>query len=150
MPRYQEAAALALALTSLLLGLVALGPVDILAGWPPGVNDGGAAMIGQSTLLAGAFVVPLGMLLACLWPRALDRMPSLLAFAPIPALVAVLLVADNSSLAIGSARLHLTFALDRPGAMLLGVAALLWIASGAYARRICRAGRTAGDSWCAG
>jgi hypothetical protein len=28
-PRYQEAAALALALTSLLLGLVALGPVDI-------------------------------------------------------------------------------------------------------------------------
>ena len=30
MPRYQEAAALALALTSLLLGLVALGPVDIL------------------------------------------------------------------------------------------------------------------------
>jgi formate hydrogenlyase subunit 3/multisubunit Na+/H+ antiporter MnhD subunit len=29
-PRYQEAAALALALTSLLLGLLALGPVDIL------------------------------------------------------------------------------------------------------------------------
>ena len=29
-PKYQEAAALALALTSLLLGLVALGPVDIL------------------------------------------------------------------------------------------------------------------------
>ena len=29
-PRYQEAAALALALTSLLLGLVALGPIDVL------------------------------------------------------------------------------------------------------------------------
>jgi hypothetical protein len=28
-PRYQEAAALALALTSLLLGLVAFGPIDI-------------------------------------------------------------------------------------------------------------------------
>jgi hypothetical protein len=28
-PRYQEAVALALALTSLLLGLVALGPIDI-------------------------------------------------------------------------------------------------------------------------
>ena len=90
-------------------------------------------MIGQSTLLASAFVVPLGMLLACLWPRALNRMPSLLAFAPIPALAAVLLVASDSSLAIGSARFHLTFALDRPGAMLLGVSALLWIASGAYA-----------------
>ena len=52
-------------------------------------------MIGQTTLLASAFVVPLGMLLACLWPRVLNRMPSLLAFAPIPALVAVLLVADD-------------------------------------------------------
>jgi formate hydrogenlyase subunit 3/multisubunit Na+/H+ antiporter MnhD subunit len=29
-PKYQEAAALALALTSLLLGLVALGPIDIV------------------------------------------------------------------------------------------------------------------------
>jgi hypothetical protein len=28
-PRYQEAAALALALTSLLLGFVALGPIDV-------------------------------------------------------------------------------------------------------------------------
>jgi multicomponent Na+:H+ antiporter subunit A len=90
-------------------------------------------MIGQSTLLASAFVVPLVMLLACLWPPALNRMPSLLALAPIPALAAVLLVASDSSLAIGSARFHLTFAMDRPGAMLLGVSALLWIASGAYA-----------------
>jgi formate hydrogenlyase subunit 3/multisubunit Na+/H+ antiporter MnhD subunit len=90
-------------------------------------------MIGGSTLLASAFVVPLCMLLACLWPRALIRMPSLLVFAPIPALAAVLLVATDSSLAIGSARFHLTFAMDRPGAMLLGVSALLWIASGVYA-----------------
>ena len=60
-------------------------------------------------------------------------MPSLLAFAPIPALAAVLLVATDSSFAIGSARFHLTFAMDRPGAMLLGVSALLWIAAGAYA-----------------
>jgi hypothetical protein len=40
-PRYQEAAALALALTSLLLGLVALGPVDILqAGRPESMMVG--------------------------------------------------------------------------------------------------------------
>jgi formate hydrogenlyase subunit 3/multisubunit Na+/H+ antiporter MnhD subunit len=90
-------------------------------------------MIEARTLLATALVVPLGMLLACLWPRALNRMPSFLAFAPIPALVAVLLVADDSPLILGSTRLHLTFALDLPGALLLGVAALLWIASGAYA-----------------
>ena len=105
-------------------------------------------MIEARTLLAAALVVPLGMLLACLWPRALNRMPSLLAFAPIPATrsstgcgrrvapipaaAAVMLVAEDS-LVVGTARLHLTFALDRPGAVLLGVAALLWIASGAYA-----------------
>jgi formate hydrogenlyase subunit 3/multisubunit Na+/H+ antiporter MnhD subunit len=90
-------------------------------------------MIEARTLLATALVVPLGMLLACLWPRALNRMPSFLAFAPIPALAAVLLVANDSPLILGSTRLHLTFALDLPGALLLGVAALLWIASGAYA-----------------
>ena len=83
-------------------------------------------------LLAGALVVPIGMLLACLWPRVLNRMPSYLAFAPIPALVVVFL-AEDTPLVLGSARLHLTFALDLPGRLLLGVAALLWIASGAYA-----------------
>jgi multicomponent Na+:H+ antiporter subunit A len=56
-----------------------------------------------------------------------------LGLAAIPALAAVLLVADDAPLLLGSTRLHLTFALDLPGAMLLGVAALLWIASGAYA-----------------
>jgi len=90
-------------------------------------------MIGQTTLLASAFVVPFGMLLLCLWPQVLSRMPSLLAFAPIPALAAVLTVATDSSFTVGSARFHLTFAIDRPGAMLLGVSALLWIAAGAYA-----------------
>lgn len=40
-PRYQEAAALALALTSLLLGLVAFGPIDILqAGRPDSMMAG--------------------------------------------------------------------------------------------------------------
>jgi formate hydrogenlyase subunit 3/multisubunit Na+/H+ antiporter MnhD subunit len=90
-------------------------------------------MIETRTLLASVLVVPLGMLLACLWPRALNRMPSLLAFAPIPALAAVLLATHDTALIVGSTRLHLTFALDLPGAGLLGVAALLWITSGAYA-----------------
>jgi multicomponent Na+:H+ antiporter subunit A len=90
-------------------------------------------MTETKTLLAAALVVPIGMLLACLWPRALNRMPSLLTLAPIPALAAVLLVPDYSPLILGSTRLRLTFVLDFPGALLLGVAALLWIASGAYA-----------------
>ena len=54
-PRYQEAAALALALTSLLLGLVALGPIDIFQVGRPEATMVGTAMMGQSTLLAGAF-----------------------------------------------------------------------------------------------
>jgi multicomponent Na+:H+ antiporter subunit A len=85
-------------------------------------------------LLAGALAVPIGMLLACLWQRALVKMPLYLPFAPIPALAAVLLVGDDSPLLVGSTRLHLSFALDLPGALLLGSAALLWIASGAYVR----------------
>jgi multicomponent Na+:H+ antiporter subunit A len=90
-------------------------------------------MMEAGMLLAGALAVPLGMLLACLWPRVLNRMPSWLAFAPVPALAAALLAAQDSPLIVGPTRLHLTFALDLPGALLLGVAALLWIASGAYA-----------------
>jgi multicomponent Na+:H+ antiporter subunit A len=91
-------------------------------------------MMDAEILLAGAFVVPIGMLLACLWPAALARMPQYLPFAPMPALAAVLLVGDDSPLLVGSTRLHLSFAIDLPGALLLGGAALLWIASGAYAR----------------
>jgi multicomponent Na+:H+ antiporter subunit A len=91
-------------------------------------------MIDAQILLAGALVVPFGMLLVCLWPPALDRMPLYLPFAPMPALAAAFLVRDDSALLLGPARLHLSFFLDLPGALLLGSAALLWIASGAYAR----------------
>jgi multicomponent Na+:H+ antiporter subunit A len=90
-------------------------------------------MTTSEVLLAGSFAAPLGMLLACLWPGALDRMPLCLPFAPMPALAAALLVTDDSPLLVGSSRLHLSFALDLPGALLLGASALLWIASGAYA-----------------
>ena len=60
-------------------------------------------------------------------------MPSLLALAPVPALVAALLAAGEPPLVLPEALLGATLALDVPGAMLLGVAALLWIAAGAYA-----------------
>jgi multicomponent Na+:H+ antiporter subunit A len=90
-------------------------------------------MIETTTLLAFALAVPIAMLLACVWPRALQLMPSCLGFAPIPALVAALFGAWDVPLIVGPQRLHLTFALDLPGAALLAAAALLWIASGAYA-----------------
>ena len=60
-------------------------------------------------LLAGALAFPIGLLLACLWRRALVKMPLYLPFAPIPALAAVLLVGDDSPLLVGSTRLHLSF-----------------------------------------
>lgn len=91
-------------------------------------------MMNTQILLAGALLVPLGMLLACLWPAALGRMLPYLPFAPVPALAAVFLFEDDFPLQVGSARVHLSFALDLPGALLLGSAALLWLASGAYTR----------------
>ncbi|HEY2616994.1 MAG TPA: complex I subunit 5 family protein [Acetobacteraceae bacterium] len=83
-------------------------------------------------LLGAAIGLPLVMLLACLSPRLRARMPALLAVAPVPALVAALL-ASGGTLALPPLLLRLRFALDVPGALLLGVAALLWIAAGSYA-----------------
>ena len=90
-------------------------------------------MIEARTLLAAALALPLGLLLACLSSGVRKRMLSLLAVAPVPALATALLAAHDVPLALGTTRLRLTFVLDTPGAILLGVAAMLWIASGAYA-----------------
>jgi formate hydrogenlyase subunit 3/multisubunit Na+/H+ antiporter MnhD subunit len=84
-------------------------------------------------LLAAALATPLAMLAACLSPRARAHVPSLLALAPMPALAAALLAPEGSTLVLPDALLGLTLALDRPGAMLLGASALLWIAAGVYA-----------------
>jgi len=85
-----------------------------------------------SILLIAAVGVPFALLLACIVPAIRERMPPLLALAPIPALVAALF-ADDTPLVFGNARFALSFALDEPGAMLLLVAAILWSAAGAYA-----------------
>ena len=55
-------------------------------------------------------------------------------------------------LTIGPARgfYRATLALDAPGALLLGVAALLWIAAGAYAATYQRGAANAGASLRAG
>lgn len=95
-------------------------------------------MTGTRTLLATALALPLGLLLACLCSGARKRMSSLLAVAALPALAAALFAARDIPFSLGTARLRLTFLLDVPGAMLLGVAALLWIASGAYAAEYLR------------
>ena len=83
-------------------------------------------------LLGAALGLPLAMLLACLSSRLRARMPALLAVAPVPALAAALF-GSGGTLALPQMLLRLRFALDVPGALLLGVAALLWIAAGIYA-----------------
>jgi multicomponent Na+:H+ antiporter subunit A len=85
-------------------------------------------------LIAGTPAMPLALLAACLSRRIRDCMPALLALAPLPALAVAMVAPDGTVLALPAVLLGLTFVVDRPGAMLLGTAALLWIAAGTYAR----------------
>jgi formate hydrogenlyase subunit 3/multisubunit Na+/H+ antiporter MnhD subunit len=87
-----------------------------------------------ATLLLGAtWAVPFALMLACMSNAVRRAMPQLLWFAPLPGLAASVLALPASPLEIGASRLRLVFELDGPGALLLGVAALLWSAAGAYA-----------------
>jgi len=87
----------------------------------------------SGALLATTLALPLVMLAACLSRHLRNRMPALLAFAPLPAVAAALNEFGGTTLVLPRALLGLTFVLDRSGAMLLGASALLWIAAGAYA-----------------
>ena len=87
-----------------------------------------------ATLLLGAtWMVPFALLLACLSGALRRAMPRLLVLAPLPGLAAAAFALGAPALEIGAGRLRLVFELDGPGALLLGVAALLWSAAGAYA-----------------
>jgi formate hydrogenlyase subunit 3/multisubunit Na+/H+ antiporter MnhD subunit len=90
-------------------------------------------MMIAKTLLVATLAVPIAMLFACLLQPVRDRMLTWLALAPAPGLLAAMLATENPSLILDESRLRFTLMLDAPGRMLLGVAALLWIASGAYA-----------------
>ncbi|HVZ08598.1 complex I subunit 5 family protein [Rhodopila sp.] len=82
--------------------------------------------------LAATLVLPLLMLLGCLRAGVRDRMVTWLVLAPVPGLWAALF-AVNQSLDLPPLLLRLRLSLDLPGAILLGVAALLWMAAGIYA-----------------
>jgi len=71
-------------------------------------------------------------------------MPRLLALAPVPSLAAALLVPEGVLLVLPEPPFRMTLALDLPGAMLLGAAALLWILAGAYASAYLRGDPNAG------
>jgi formate hydrogenlyase subunit 3/multisubunit Na+/H+ antiporter MnhD subunit len=99
---------------------------------------------GTGLLLVATLAVPVGMLFACLSRTVREGMPRFLGLAPLPALAAALLAADGPPLVLDEAGRQFALALDSPGAILLGVAALLWSIAGIYARTYIGVGRAGG------
>jgi multicomponent Na+:H+ antiporter subunit A len=95
-------------------------------------------------LLVAALATPLTMLAACVSRRVRDRMPAMLTLAPVPAVAAALLTPGSEPLVLLRPPLRMTLTLDAPAALLLGVAALLWIIAGAYAATYLRGEPNAG------
>lgn len=85
-----------------------------------------------------AVAAPLLLALAMLAPAIRRRAPELAVVAPLPALAAAFLAPRSTTVLLAPDPFRFTMALDVPGALLLGGAALLWIAGGAYAARYLR------------
>jgi formate hydrogenlyase subunit 3/multisubunit Na+/H+ antiporter MnhD subunit len=83
--------------------------------------------------LAAAPVLPLVLIAAWLWPALRRRMSLLLIVAPVPALLASVLATNGPGVTFWRGLVPITFVLDTPGAILLGVSSLLWIAGAVYA-----------------
>jgi len=96
----------------------------------------------SSPLLLATVATPLAILLLCLSRRLRPAVPALLTVAPLPGLAAALLSLHGEPLAFDLPQLRLSLALDIPGAMMLGSAALLWSTAGAYAAAFLRSARS--------
>ena len=92
----------------------------------------------SQALLAAAVGLPLLMLLLCASASVRRRLPSWFAIAALPALAAAVGASQSETLTLGHSGFALSFALDTPGALLLGTAALLWVFAGIYAARYVR------------
>ena len=92
---------------------------------------------GTDAWLVAAVVLPAMLLAASLWPAIRRRLPAWLPLAPLPALTAALAWAaaggHSDGWVLGNARFALHFAIDAPGALLLGVGAFLWSMAALYA-----------------
>ena len=86
----------------------------------------------MSALLAAAPLFPFLLALLCAVPAVRRHAPALLVYAPIPGLLAALLVPDGV-LVLPQGPFRITLRLDVPGALLLGASAVLWMAAGAFA-----------------
>jgi formate hydrogenlyase subunit 3/multisubunit Na+/H+ antiporter MnhD subunit len=78
------------------------------------------------------------MLLACISGRLRERICAWLVVAPLPGLAAALVSSGKGPPVQFPPPFRMTLALDRPGAFLLGTAALLWVLAGAYVRSYMR------------
>ena len=88
--------------------------------------------------LAAAPVLPIALVGAWLWPALRERMSLLLIVAPVPALFASVLAAGGPGITFWRGLVPVTLMLDTPGAILLGVSSLLWIAGAVYAAQAWR------------
>ena len=95
-------------------------------------------------LLVATIAVPFALLIACGFAPLRRVMPVLAVFAPLPGLAAALLAVGTRAFEFGPPRLRLALALDVPGAILLAVAALLWITAGRYSQSYMRNARSSG------
>ncbi|MCV0370155.1 proton-conducting transporter membrane subunit [Filomicrobium sp.] len=84
-------------------------------------------------LLVATLAVPLVTLVLALSSGSHRRTTILLVLAAIPALLTALFAESGTTVVLPQALLSLVLSLDLPGRLLLGAAALLWIATGAYA-----------------
>ncbi len=84
-------------------------------------------------LLIAAWASPLALLVACINTSLRASWRILLPMAPVPALATALLVPIETTLTLPNASYGLTFTLDKPGAILLAGASLLWIAAAVFA-----------------
>jgi formate hydrogenlyase subunit 3/multisubunit Na+/H+ antiporter MnhD subunit len=124
--------------------LCATSIVRLSANRPPS-RDGGSPMtsalssaalantahsLGPS-LLAAALATPIVMLAACLSRKLRRHALALQWLVPLPALAAALLAIGGTPLTFEQPALRVSLRLDAPGAMLLAVVALLWIATSA-------------------
>ncbi|MDI4664931.1 complex I subunit 5 family protein [Xanthobacter autotrophicus] len=87
----------------------------------------------SETLMVVAIALPLALAFGALVPAVRRVLPHLLVFVPLPALIAALAVPRGLSVLVAPDPFRFTLALDAPGALLLGGAALLWMTASAYA-----------------
>ena len=101
-----------------------------------------ANSVAAGVLLVASVGVPL-LVAAAFVSRGLRRHASwLLLLAPVPALLAAVVLREGTALVVLSPPFRLSLAVDPAGAMLLGGAAILWLAAGRFAVVFLRADPT--------